>query len=587
MMALLTIVFLLCLEVLPSYAQFAAPAHDLTTLQSYLDPAVEIAYKETHICETTPGVKSYSGYAHLPASALKGVADYNISTFFWYFEARHNPRTAPLAIYLSGGPGEPSSKAVISSESGPCYVNPDGNSTTVNPWSFNQHVNMLYIDQPVQTGFSYNSLIPGTFNLETSDVTPLESYGILPNQNATFRVGTFSSQNPLQITNTSITSAKALWRFAEHWFTSFPEYNTKSKQVSIWGNSYGGYWVPAVTAYFDQQIKAASSHPKLHALKMSTMGLTNGCVDFLTQTPYYPQYAYNNTYAPLIPEAIYRELNNNFTKTDGCKDLIEECRQLGQLSDPDFTGANQTVNEACTLATNFCYAYAIGTLNAVNRDDFDIAITSATIDSCGPGGEYLPMYTFLNQPWVLADLGVPLNWTWGSNVILDVYSLKFGGSATIGTGDSFRRGKLDFEYVLQNDIGVSMIFGDRDYRCNWLAGEGLSLEAQYPGKKQFNAAGYEKIVTNNAYDGGVVRQHGKFSFARIFESGHSVSAYQPETVYRIFQRSMFGQDVATGMDVVGFLYSSKGPSSSFGIKNKLRESPSGCIVEGRFVKGTG
>jgi hypothetical protein len=438
---------------------------------------------------------------------------------------------------------------------------------------------------PVQTGFSYNSLMKGTFNLETSDTIPLDANSDLPKQNATYLVGTFSSQDPLQTTNTSITSAKALWRFAEHFFTSFPEYTISSKQVSVWGNSYGGYWVPAVAAYFDQQIKASASHPKLHALKMFTMGLTNGCVDFLTQAPFYPKYAYNNTYAPLIPKDVYDDLNHNFTKSGGCKDLIEDCRLLGELSDPDFTGANATVNEACTLATDFCYGYAIGTLKAVDHDDFDIAITATTIDSCGPSGEYTPLYSFLNQPWVLADLGVALNWTWGSNIVLDVYSLNLDTS-TIGTGDSFRRGMTDFEYALQNNIGVSMIFGDRDYRCNWLAGEGLSLEAQYPGKKQFNAAGYEKIVTNATYDGGVVRQHGKFSFARVFESGHAVSAYQPETVYRIFQRSMFGQDVATGKDVAGNLYSSKGPASSLWIKSKLPKSPSGCLVEGKFVKGS-
>jgi carboxypeptidase C (cathepsin A) len=101
-MALLKIAFLLFLSALLSYAQFPAPARGLTTLDSKLDPAVKITYKQTHVCETTPGVKSYSGHVHLPASALNGVADYNISTFFWYFKARHNPQTAPLAISLSG-----------------------------------------------------------------------------------------------------------------------------------------------------------------------------------------------------------------------------------------------------------------------------------------------------------------------------------------------------------------------------------------------------------------------------------------------------------------------------------------------------
>jgi carboxypeptidase C (cathepsin A) len=47
---------------------------------------------------------------------------------------------------------------------GPCYINDDANSTTLNPWSFNNEANVLYIDQPVQTGFSYDVLINGTLD---------------------------------------------------------------------------------------------------------------------------------------------------------------------------------------------------------------------------------------------------------------------------------------------------------------------------------------------------------------------------------------------------------------------------------------
>jgi len=45
---------------------------------------------KSHICETTPGVNSFSGYVHLPSTLLAETQDpsdpYNISTFFWYFE---------------------------------------------------------------------------------------------------------------------------------------------------------------------------------------------------------------------------------------------------------------------------------------------------------------------------------------------------------------------------------------------------------------------------------------------------------------------------------------------------------------------
>lgn len=173
------------------------------------------------MCETTPGVKSYSGYVHLPSSVLGDVGNYNISTFFWYFEARHHPKTAPLSIYLAGGPGEPSTYAVLSSESGPCYANLDGNSTTINPWSFNNHVNMLYIDQPAQTGFSYSSLINATYNSATGSIVLADPAKEAPAQNTTFLAGTFASQDPLTTANNSITSAKALWHFAEIWLAEY------------------------------------------------------------------------------------------------------------------------------------------------------------------------------------------------------------------------------------------------------------------------------------------------------------------------------------------------------------------------------
>jgi len=128
-----------------------------------------------------------------------------------------------------------------------------------------------------------------------------------------------------------------------------------------------------------------------------------------------------------------------------------------------------------------------------------------------------------------------------------------------------------------------MIYGDRDYRCPWLAAENVALVANYSDHQHFVNSGYEKIVTNATYSGGVTKQYDKFSFSRVFEAGHSVSAYQPETVYRIFMRSMFDRDVATGNhDIVGAKYSSTGPKSSWGIKNVLPTVPSTCMIEGQF-----
>lgn len=63
---------------------------------------VQIRYKEpgqVGVCETTPGVRSFSGYVDLAPDA---------HTFFWFFEARHEPAEAPITLWLNGGPGSDS-----------------------------------------------------------------------------------------------------------------------------------------------------------------------------------------------------------------------------------------------------------------------------------------------------------------------------------------------------------------------------------------------------------------------------------------------------------------------------------------------
>jgi len=126
----------------------------------------------------------------------------------------------------------------MSSEGGPCYVTPDGMNTTLNPWSLNNHANVLYIDQPVGAGFSYTSLVNGTYDLFKSTITPLKAYnGTVPESNLIVSQGTFSDPTTWAVTNTSISTAKALWHFAEHWLTQFPEYKSSNKNIGIWGNS--------------------------------------------------------------------------------------------------------------------------------------------------------------------------------------------------------------------------------------------------------------------------------------------------------------------------------------------------------------
>lgn len=114
-------------------------------------------------------------------------------------------------------------------ENGPCFVGSDSNSTYLNPWSWNNEVNMLYLDQPAQVGFSYDILTNITYNIamqaedeEAFAMQPADFSDGIPEQNNTFLVGTAGSQGLNTTANSTLHAAHALWHFAQTWFNEFP-----------------------------------------------------------------------------------------------------------------------------------------------------------------------------------------------------------------------------------------------------------------------------------------------------------------------------------------------------------------------------
>ena len=83
---------------------------------------------------------------------------------------------------------------------------------------------MLYIDQPVNNGFSYNDLVNGTINqLDVSHSGAVNftvrDFSTFPlpdaTKNQTFFAGTFASNELSQTFNTSANAAIAAWHFLQ------------------------------------------------------------------------------------------------------------------------------------------------------------------------------------------------------------------------------------------------------------------------------------------------------------------------------------------------------------------------------------
>ena len=131
----------LALAITPlAVAQFVPAPTDLKTVQGYA--GINVRYKQvpTGICELDPSVKSFAGYADV---------EENQHIFFWFFEARNqDPSTAPLTVWINGGPGS-SSMIGLFQENGPCGIDADGNVVN-NPYSWSNASNMIFSKPAMQ-----------------------------------------------------------------------------------------------------------------------------------------------------------------------------------------------------------------------------------------------------------------------------------------------------------------------------------------------------------------------------------------------------------------------------------------------------
>ncbi|KAI0651568.1 alpha/beta-hydrolase [Trametes meyenii] len=244
------------------------------------------------VCETTPGVYQASGYGDLSDSD---------SLWFWFFAARNNSETAPLTIWLNGGPGS-SSMIGLFQENGPCRITNDSSGVTLNPYSWNNVSNMLYLDQPVGTGFSHGETKVGTSQQAAEDV----------------------------------------WKFLQIFFAD-PKFSKYQKaDFALWTESYGGHYGPTIAAYIlDQNVGIANGTVNGTAINLKFLGVGDGLTDPLAQYPGYLSYAASNPYHPLVSDEDIQTATQAWNRSGGCKDQITNCYNGGS-------------NDVCSDAQNFC-----------------------------------------------------------------------------------------------------------------------------------------------------------------------------------------------------------------------------------------
>ncbi|KAK0126486.1 hypothetical protein ONS95_008083 [Cadophora gregata] len=403
-----------------------------TGLKTIITPQnVTIRYKEPGkegVCETTPGVNSYSGYIDL---------DENSHTFFWFFEARNNPKDAPITLWLNGGPGSDSLIGLFE-ELGPCNVT--ANLTTqVNPYSWTEVSNMLFLSQPLGVGFSYGAEGEGSLDL----------VGTYQNSSVNGVEGRYPVINATALDTTDL-SAVAAWHVLQGFLGGLPQLDSSiaSKEFNLWTESYGGHYGPAFFNYFyEQNEMIANGSTQGIQLNFNSLGIINGIIDEYIQAAHFPEFAVNNTYGiKAVNDTVYNYQKFALNMISGCLDQLRMCRgtNLTSLSD----------QAVCTEAENMCrdnvegpYYYYSG------RGAYDIRHPA---DDPTPPDYYVE---YLNMDSTRNALGVNLNYSQSNNEIYYAFQQ---------TGDFVYPNFIeDLEILLNNSVRVSLIYGDADYICNW------------------------------------------------------------------------------------------------------------------------
>ncbi|KAL3538779.1 hypothetical protein ACH5RR_002145 [Cinchona calisaya] len=163
-----------------------------------------------NIAKTLPG---YPGI--LPFKLETGYVgvgeNEELQLFYYFIESERNPDKDPLVLWLTGGPGCSAFSGLVY-EIGPLtfdYEAFEGSlpSFLLNPYTWTKIANIIFLDLPVGTGFSYSTTFKGYYSSDTK-------------------------------------SAKDAYMFLQKWLLNHPKFTKNLLYIA--GDSYAGKLVPMV-----------------------------------------------------------------------------------------------------------------------------------------------------------------------------------------------------------------------------------------------------------------------------------------------------------------------------------------------------
>ncbi|KAI0094232.1 Alpha/Beta hydrolase protein [Irpex rosettiformis] len=428
----------------------------------------QLRVKDPELCDTT--VKQHSGYLDITDGK---------HLFFWFFEARNSPEKAPLTLWLNGGPGCSSITGLLF-ELGPCSIADEGKNTTFNPYSWTTHSNVIFLDQPINVGYSYSD--------DGSTV------------------------------NTSPVAAEDVYAFLELFLERYPTYADAPFHIAA--ESYGGTYAPNIASVIHKKNKELSLSrptPRVKKINLSSIILANGLTDPYEQFASVPKWACEGPYAVYDdPEGAQCQALR--TKVPTCQRLTQSCYNFNS-------------KWTCVPAAAYCNSQILGPIQQLGLNVYDVrkkCDRSKDGDLCYKQMTWIDVW--MNQASNKKALGVPSDLKFTS-CNMDV------NQAFFLQGDSMHNSAALLPDIINDDIKLLVYAGNADAMCNFMGNEAWVTKLEHKFHQEFEKSVPVKWTTLGTPGrvAGEVRSAGgdgftagNVTFVQVYESGHMVPFDQPE-----------------------------------------------------------
>ena len=449
------------------------------------------------------------------ATALDRAAGYfklnrthDAHMFYMFFEKRGQNKKEeevidedkiPLILWLTGGPGCSSELAAFV-ENGPYFVVDNDDKSSIDKYALKETEfgwdtigHLLYVDQPVNTGFSYST----------------------------------SADDDVR---DSSTVAEDLFDFLQEFLLSRPE--LADNPVYITGESYAGHYVPAVAFRIYKALKNDENDAVNINLKGFAVG--NGLTDPEIQYAAYVKYSVG---VGIVSEAQGNKINEDYLET-----CVMKAKMCNEENGKNYT--KKALTKKCIDAVDYCQRIP-GTLLQVaaeNKGGKPINVYDVRKECVGElCYDFSKIGEYLNQKSTRKALGISPDFKKWETCNMNVHEKMMA--------DWMHNYENIIPEMLENGVRGMIYAGESDFICNWNGNLEWTRNMEWSGKEDFTKKFSSPFVidSESGWTGGeVIETDGRLSFVKVSQAGHMVPMDQPRVSRDMIKRFVNEEKIATG-----------------------------------------